>query len=47
MNQIVDIKCVCVKCETPITKMVLDTRLAEVTLLCYNCHLDGLTRKVK
>ena len=44
MNQIIDIKCVCVKCETPITKMVLDTRLSEVSLLCYNCHLD---RKVK
>ena len=46
MNQIIDIKCVCVKCETPITKMVLGTRLHEVALLCYDCHLTRLSKKV-
>jgi hypothetical protein len=44
MNQIVDIKCVCMRCETPINIMSLDTRLAEVTLLCYNCHLDRMVK---
>ncbi len=44
--QIIDIKCVCVRCETPITQMVLSTRLHEVALLCYDCHLTRLSTKV-
>lgn len=43
-TQIIDIKCVCVRCETPITKMVLSTRLHEVVLVCYDCHLDRLSK---
>jgi hypothetical protein len=46
MNQIIDIACVCVRCETPITKMVLSTRLDKVALLCYDCHLTKLSNKV-
>ncbi len=43
-TQILTIECQCARCETPITKMVLNTRLAEVTLLCYNCHLDRMVK---
>jgi hypothetical protein len=48
-TQIVDIKCQCARCETPITKMVLNTRLHEVMLLCYDCHYARLAeiRKAK
>jgi hypothetical protein len=45
-TQIIDIACVCVRCETPITKMVLSTRLDKVALLCYDCHLTKLSNKV-
>jgi hypothetical protein len=49
--QIIDVSCVCMKCETPITRMVLSTRLNEVSLknivTCYDCQLTkiALTRK--
>jgi len=46
-TQIIDISCVCMKCETPITKMVLSTRLHEVALLCLDCHLTKLANKRK
>jgi len=46
-TQIIDISCVCVRCETPITKMVLSTRLNEVVLLCLDCHLTKLANKRK
>ncbi len=42
-TQIVDIKCQCARCETPISIMSLNTRLHEVMLLCYNCHYTRLT----
>ena len=47
-TQIIDIKCVCIRCEKPITKMVLSTRLHEVAelLLCLDCHLTKLSAKV-
>jgi hypothetical protein len=50
-TQIIDVSCVCMKCETPITRMVLSTRLNEVSLgnivTCYDCQLTkiALTRK--
>jgi hypothetical protein len=46
-TQIVDVTCVCMRCETPITQMVLSTRLHEVALLCYDCKLDKLVTKRK
>ena len=48
--QIIDISCVCMKCETPITRMVLSTRLNEVSLgnivTCYDCQLTRLSKRV-
>jgi hypothetical protein len=46
-TQIIDVTCVCMRCETPITKMVLSTRLHEVILLCYDCHYARLAEKRK
>jgi hypothetical protein len=46
-TQIVEISCLCVGCEKPTTKMVLSTRLYEVMLLCYNCHLIRLNELKK
>lgn len=46
-TQIVDITCQCVRCETPITKMVLSTRLHEAMLLCYDCHYARLAENRK
>jgi hypothetical protein len=46
-TQIIDISCVCMICETPITKMVLSTRLSNVALLCLDCHLTKLANKRK
>jgi hypothetical protein len=54
--QIIDISCLCMICETPITKMVLSTRIKNLVLntkelhniaTCYNCHLDRLVSKRK
>ena len=54
--QIIDISCLCMICETPITKMVLSTRIKNLVLntkelhniaTCYNCHLDKLVSKRK
>ena len=54
--EIIDIRCVCMICETPITKMVLSTRIKNLVLntkelhniaTCYNCHLDKLVSKRK
>lgn len=47
--QIIDVKCVCIRCETPITKMVLSTRVHEIAelLLCLDCHLDKLSLRRK
>ena len=54
--QIIDISCLCMVCETPITKMVLSTRIKNLVLntkelhniaTCYNCHLDKLVSKRK
>jgi len=55
-TQIIDISCLCMICETPITKMVLSTRIKNLVLntkelhnitTCYNCHLDKLVSKRK
>ena len=55
-TQIIDISCLCMVCETPITKMVLSTRIKNLVLntkelhniaTCYNCHLDKLVSKRK
>ena len=55
-TQIIDISCLCMICETPITKMVLSTRIKNLVLntkelhniaTCYNCHLDKLVLKRK
>ena len=55
-TQIIDISCLCIICETPITKMVLSTRIKNLVLntkelhniaTCYNCHLDKLVSKRK
>jgi hypothetical protein len=54
--QIIDISCLCMICETPITKMVLSTRIKNLVLntkelhniaTCYNCHLGKLVSKRK
>jgi hypothetical protein len=46
-KQIIDVICVCVKCETPIRTLVLSTRLNDVALLCYDCQLTKLVNKRK
>jgi hypothetical protein len=55
-TQIIDISCVCMICETPITKMVLSTRIKNLVFntkelhniaTCYDCHLDRLVSKRK
>ena len=55
-TQIIDISCLCMICKTPITKMVLSTRIKNLVLntkelhniaTCYNCHLDKLVSKRK
>jgi hypothetical protein len=38
---------VCNTCDTPTSVMCLSTRLDEVMVLCYNCHLDRLVSKRK
>jgi hypothetical protein len=54
--QIIDISCLCMVCETPITKMVLSTRIKNLVfntnelhniVTCYDCHLDKLVSKRK
>jgi hypothetical protein len=54
-TEIIDISCLCMVCKTPITKMVLSTRLKEVLwdtielhnlATCYDCHLTRLSKKV-
>jgi len=54
-TQIIDISCVCMICETPITKMVLSTRIKNLAFntnelhniaTCYDCHLDRLSKRV-
>ena len=53
--EIIDISCVCMICETPITKMVLSTRIKNLVFntnelhniaTCYDCHLDRLSKRV-
>ena len=53
--QIIDISCLCMVCETPITKMVLSTRIKNLVFnteelhniaTCYDCHLDRLSKRV-
>jgi len=46
-TQIVDIKCQCARCETPISIMCLSTLLHEVMLLCYGCHYARLAENRK
>jgi hypothetical protein len=55
-TEIIDISCVCMICETPITKMVLSTRIKNLVFntnelhniaTCYDCHLDRLVSKRK
>ena len=53
--EIIDIRCVCMICETPITKMVLSTRIKNLVFntkelhniaTCYDCHLTRLSKRV-
>ena len=53
--QIIDISCLCMVSETPITKMVLSTRIKNLVFntnelhniaTCYDCHLDRLSKRV-
>ena len=53
--EIIDISCVCMICETPITKMVLSTRIKNLVFntnelhniaTCYDCHLTRLSERV-
>ena len=55
-TQIIDISCLCMVCETPITKMVLSTRIKNLVLntkelhniaTCYDCQLNNLALRRK